>query len=101
MQGLFGENFQTSGLVSTERMFFSSLDRGTIILWPHPAHWTPTSLPRRHTVSRSEPQGCFFFITRVSPTENALSIFAVHDHNGLVVGDLDILLGEDLVDAGS
>ena len=55
-------------------MFFSSFTRGNIISLPQPRQVTFISEPVRSTRILLSPQGCFFFISRISPASN-LTIF--------------------------
>ena len=53
-------------------IFFSIFSRATVISRPHLTQTMRISEPIRMTLMRFSPQGCFFFISRISPTLNFL-----------------------------
>src|SRR5699024_1448111 len=53
---------------SMVRMFFSALLRGSMTSCPQPSHLSLKSMPVRSTFHCLEPQGCGFFMVRMSPT---------------------------------
>lgn len=53
------------------RMFFSAFARGSITSCPQPRQRRRKSMPVRSTSQRLSPQGCSFFITRMSPSRTS------------------------------
>lgn len=48
-------------------MLFSAFARGTITSWPQTVHFKRKSMPVRRQRNCVDPQGCFFFISKMSP----------------------------------
>ena len=67
-------------------MFFSALLRGSISSCPQPRHFRRKSAPVRSTRHVLDPQGCAFFIVKIS--FNRISIVSPLDLVPIVLGGL-------------
>ena len=56
----------------TSRIFFSALLRGSSTSWPQPRQRSRKSMPVLRTSQRFPPQGCGFFMTRISPRRTSI-----------------------------
>ena len=59
-------------------MLFSILLRGTRNSLEQPIHLSLKSMPERSTSISLQPQGCFFFISRISPTRTSTAVPTFH-----------------------